>query len=101
MPGSLTRHDAQTVTTFTFESMDQTPRLFMSEFGCFTTPIAEHGPILILKIAGHLFGTQPSSAARMLIRARETREYLLSFEIRFPLFEKCTDAFVFIFAREA
>ena len=53
MPGSVSRHDPQTVTTFTFESMDQTPRFLVSEFGCFTTPIAEHGPDLILKIAGH------------------------------------------------
>lgn len=53
MPGSVSRHDAQTVTTFTFESMHQTPRLFVSEFGCFTTPIAEDGPLLALKIACH------------------------------------------------
>ena len=48
MPGSVSRHDAQTVTTFAFETMDQTPRLLVSEFGCFTTAIAEHGPDLIL-----------------------------------------------------
>ena len=62
MPSSVSRHDAQTVTTFTFESMNQTPRFFVSEFGGFTTPVAEHGPLLILKI-GHSSGTQPSSAA--------------------------------------
>ena len=53
MPGSVSRHDAQTVTTFTFESMDQTPRFFVGKFDSFTTPITEHGPILVLKIAGH------------------------------------------------
>lgn len=53
MTGSVSRHDAQTVTTFTFESMDQTPRFFVSEFGCFTTQIAEHGPMLVLKFARH------------------------------------------------
>ena len=53
MPGSVRRHDAQTVTTFTFESMDQAPRFLVSEFGCFTTAIAEHGPLLVLKIARH------------------------------------------------
>jgi len=65
MPGSVTCHDAQTATTFTFESMDQTPRFLVSEFGRFTTPIAEHGPLLVLKFAGHSSGTQPSSAARI------------------------------------
>jgi hypothetical protein len=53
VPGSFSRHDAQTVTSFTFESMDQTPRFLVSEFGCFTTTIAEHGPIRLLKIARH------------------------------------------------
>jgi hypothetical protein len=53
MPGSFRSHDAQTVTTFTFQPMNQTPRLFVRELGCFTTAIAKHGPILILKIAGH------------------------------------------------
>jgi hypothetical protein len=53
MPSSFRGHDAQTVTTFTFKSVNQTARFFVSEFDCFTTPIAEHGPILILKIAGH------------------------------------------------
>ena len=53
MPGSVSRHDAQTSTFFTFESMHQTPRFLMSEFGCFTTAIAEHGPLLALKIARH------------------------------------------------
>ena len=53
MPGSVSRHDAQTVTSFTFESMHQTPRFFVGEFGCFTTTIAEYGPLLILKFARH------------------------------------------------
>ena len=53
MPGGVIRHDAQTVTTFTFEPVNQTPRFFVSEFSGFTTAIAEHGPILVLKIAGH------------------------------------------------
>ena len=53
MPGSISRHDTETVTTFTFESMDQTPRFLVSEFGCFTTAIAEHGPLLALKFARH------------------------------------------------
>lgn len=53
MPSSVSRYDAQAVTTFSFEPMDQTPRFFVSQFGCFTTSITEHGPILILKIAGH------------------------------------------------
>ncbi len=53
MSSSVTRHDAQTATTFAFKSMDQTPRFFVSELVCFTTAIAEHGPILVLKIAGH------------------------------------------------
>lgn len=53
MPGSVSRHDAQAMTPFTFEPVNQTPRFFVSEFGCFTTTIAKHGPILILKIAGH------------------------------------------------
>ena len=48
MPGSVSRHDAQTVMTFTFEPMNQTPRFFVSELGCFTTAIAEHGPSLSL-----------------------------------------------------
>ncbi len=30
MPGSVNRHDEQTVTSFTFESMDQPPRFFVS-----------------------------------------------------------------------
>jgi hypothetical protein len=51
--GSFRSHDAQTVTTFTFQSVNQTPRFFVSELGCFAIAIAEHGPILILKIAGH------------------------------------------------
>jgi len=51
--GSFRGHDAQTVTTFTFQPVNQTPRFFVSEFGCFTTAIAEHGPTLIMKIAGH------------------------------------------------
>jgi len=54
MPSSFRGHDAQTVTTFTFKSVDQTARFFMSEFGCFTTPIAEHGPLLALKFVRHL-----------------------------------------------
>jgi hypothetical protein len=41
------------VTTFTFQPMNQTPRFFVRELGSFTAAIAEHGPILILKIAGH------------------------------------------------
>ena len=53
MPGGVSRHNTQTVTTFAFETMDQTPRFFVSEFGCFTTPIAEHGPLLALKFACH------------------------------------------------
>ncbi len=53
MPGSVSRHDEQTATTFAFESMDQTPRFFVREFGCFTTAIAEHGPPLALKFARH------------------------------------------------
>lgn len=63
MPGSVSRHDEQTVTTFTFESMDQTPRFLMSELGCFTTAIAEHGPLLALKFAGH-FGNSFSLSSR-------------------------------------
>ena len=66
MPGSVSRHDAQTVTAFTFESMNQTPRFFVREFGGFTTPIAEHGPILILKIAGHCRRLFPSPSGRGL-----------------------------------
>ena len=53
MPRSVSRHDAQTVTTFTFEPVNQTPRFLVSEFGFFTTAIAEHGPVLVLKIARH------------------------------------------------
>lgn len=53
MPGSVSRHDEQTVTTFTFQSMNQTPRFLVSEFGCFTTAIAEHGPLLVLQFARH------------------------------------------------
>ena len=60
MPGSVSRHNAQAVAPFTFESMYQTPRFFVSELVCFTTAIAEHGPLLVLKIARHLSGTQPS-----------------------------------------
>ena len=53
MSGSFRGHDAQTVTTFTFQPVHQTPRFFVSELGCFTTAVTEHSPILILKIAGH------------------------------------------------
>jgi hypothetical protein len=53
MLGSFSGHDAQAVTTFTFKSVNQTARFFVGEFDCFTTAIAEHGPLLILKIAGH------------------------------------------------
>ena len=56
MPGSLSRHDAETVTSFAFEPVNQTPRFLVSEFGCFTTAIAEHGPLLALKFAGHMSG---------------------------------------------
>ena len=100
MPASFSRHDAKTVTTFAFEPVNQTPRLFVSELGCFTTAIAKHGPSLTLKIARHRSGTQPSSAAPYYDLARETRAYLLPFEIRFSLLEKSADAFVFVFARE-
>lgn len=64
MPGSVNRHDEQTVTAFTFESMDQTPRFLVSEFGCFTTAIAEHGPLLVLKFAGHCRRLFPSPKGR-------------------------------------
>lgn len=100
MPGSLSRHDAQTVTSFAFEPVNQTPRFLVSEFGCFTTAIAEHGPLLVLKIAGHFVRYAAVLGCLLLIRARETRAYLLPFEIRFALFEECADAFVFVFARK-
>jgi branched-subunit amino acid aminotransferase/4-amino-4-deoxychorismate lyase len=66
MPSSVSRHDAQTVTTFTFKPVNQTARFFVSEFGCFTTAIAEHGPILILKIARHFRRLFPSPSGRGL-----------------------------------
>lgn len=64
MPGSISRDDAQAMTAFTFEPVNQTPRFFVSEFGCFTTAIAEHRPILILKIAGHNVPSFPSPLGR-------------------------------------
>ena len=53
MPGSFRSHDAKTVTTFTFQPVNQTSCLFVSELGCFTTAIAEHGPLFALKFASH------------------------------------------------
>ena len=60
MPRRVSRHDAKTVTSFAFEPVNQTARFLVCEFGCFTTTIAEHGPILIVQVARHVSGTQPS-----------------------------------------
>lgn len=71
MPGSVSRDNAQTVTTFTLEPVNQTPRLFVREVGGFTTTIAEHGPLLALKIARHWLNVFPL-ALRELNRLNST-----------------------------
>jgi hypothetical protein len=100
VPGGFRSHDAQAVTTFAFEPVNQTPRFLVSEFGCFTAAIAEHSPPLFLKIAGHCLRSHPG--CQIDPKHAETRANpSLAFEIRFSLLEECAHAFVFVFARKA